>query len=120
MVKTKKTMSDHNPGFKTANQAFKNFLEETNQAALPKAERDSLFKKWLQEVKDSGKISSLLTSAQDTLNDKGAEQLKQNTAVDAVKKSFRPLGMHPILFTVVVAGVIWGGYEIYKAVKKGK
>lgn len=94
--------------YPSANQAFKNFLEETGQADLPKAERNSLFKQWLDKVNATGELGGLLDMSKITFNEKleekfGSGNINKPTASQA--KEFRPLGLHPIAFVGVTLAI---------------
>jgi hypothetical protein len=106
-------------GFKSANQAFKNFLEETGQDGLTKPQRDSLFKTWLDKVRSTGQIADLVPAFKDTVNNTESKAGNEPAATSpAVRKPFRPLGFHPLVAAAGAAAIIYGVIKLVQYVKK--
>ena len=113
--------TDQTQTFKpSANQQFKNFLEETGQANLPKSQRDSLFKTWLQKAVEAGSLQNAIDNVKDKINQGGTGNTTSPAPTDA--KPFRPLGMHPVAAGAVVIIVttiaVYGIVQCVKYLKK--
>lgn len=104
----------------SANQLFKNFLEESGKADLPKKEKDALFKTWLQDAIQTGTLQGTLDKVKEKINQSGNTDTQMPNATE--QKPFRPLGMHPVTGTLVIFGVtslvVWGIVETVKYFKK--
>lgn len=113
---------DRKTGFNSANQAYKNFLEESGQSTLPKPEQTP-FKVWLEQAKATGSLSGLVNAVKDTVNKAGADKFGDASAAASVgttAKPFRPLGLHPLVaigIVILVAGSIYGIYHVSKGKK---
>ncbi len=117
MSKKKSFKSEETRTFKSANQAYNNFVDN-----MPEEQRPS-FKDWLTNAKNTGILDKLVPKlSEKPAENKDTTNAATTPATPPAKKPMRPLGMHPAAFAVVAlvaAGAVgYGIYQLVKVIKK--